>query len=184
MKIQDFDKKIQATINFYREELKGLRTGVANASMVDNVKVTPYENSAPLTIKELATISTPSPNLIVITPWDKSVVEHIVSALRSLEAGFNPSVDGTIIRITIPDLTQEQRENYVKIAKKKLEEAKIAIRNIRQDMIKSLGEQEKNDVISEDEMNNLKKQVEEKVKKANEELQQIFSAKEKELLTA
>jgi len=182
MKINDFEQKIQSSINYYKEELKGLRTGVANPSMVDNIKVTPYENSPALTIKELATISVPSPSLIVITPWDKSVTDYIVSALRSMDAGFNPSVDGNVIRVTIPELTQEQRENYVKIAKKKLEEAKIAIRNIRQDIIKSLGEQEKNDLISEDEMNRLKKQVDEKVKKANEELQSIFLAKEQELL--
>lgn len=182
MKLNEVRDKLTQTQTHYKEQLSGIKTGSASPSMVENIKVEAYSGSV-MTLKELATISVPNNTLITITPWDKSIVTAIEKALRENSGGFNPNVDGDIIKVPIPPLTEEQRKNYVKLAKEKLEEAKIAIRNIRQNAFKAVDEQEENGIISEDEKNRMRSQMDDEIKKANDGVQQLFAAKEKDLMT-
>lgn len=182
MKLNEVKEKLTQTQNHYKEQLNGIKTGTASSGMVENIKVEAYEGSQ-LTIKELATISIPNNSLIVITPWDKSVVSAIEKAVRESSGNFNPAVDGDSVKVPIPALTEEQRGSYVKLAKEKLEEAKISVRNIRQNAFKALDEQEDNGVISEDEKERQRKAYDDAIKSANDSLQKMFSDKEKELMT-
>jgi len=182
MKYEELISKLDQTVDHLQDELKDLRTGTANASLVENIMVEAYEGTK-LSVKELGTISATSASLITVTCWDKTIVEKVAKAIKTANQNLNPVVDNDTVKIPVPQLTEEQRQQYVKIAKQKLEEAKIAVRNIRQDAIKSVEEREENGLIGEDELERERRQIEDGVKKYNGELQQIFDQKEKDLLT-
>lgn len=181
MKYEELKQKLASTVSVYKSQLSEIRTGAANPGIVENIKAEAYPGSL-LTIKELATISVVDPTLIVLTPWDNSVVSAIEKAIRLANIGLNPVVDKNAIKVPIPALNAEQRQNYVKRAKEKLEEAKISIRNIRQDAMKSIDEQEENSLFSEDEAKRLKQQIEDEVKNTNTNCEELFKGKELELL--
>ncbi|NCT55296.1 ribosome recycling factor [bacterium] len=183
MKIEEYNNKLTQTFNHFKEELSQIRTGSANNSLVENIMVTAYEGSPPMRVLELATINVVDPYLLAVSPYDKSITEKISKAIKESSAGLNPSVDGSIIKVPVPQLNAEQRQKFVKFAKDKLEEARIAVRNIRQDAIKSVEEREENGVTSEDEMKREKTQIEEGVKNINKQLEDLFDSKEKELTT-
>jgi ribosome recycling factor len=182
MKLNEVKEKLAQTQTVYKEALSQIKTGAASPAMVEDIMVEAYEGSK-LTLKELATISINSPSLIIVTPWDKSVVPKIEKAIRESGAGLNPAADDDNIKVPVPELNEEQRQNYVKLAKEKLEEAKIAVRNIRQNAFKAIDEREDNGVISEDERNSERTQVDSEMKKANENLEQMFADKQKQLMT-
>lgn len=181
MKSAELRQKLSQSVSVYKSQLSEIRTGAANPGLVENVKVEAYPGSF-LTIKELATIAIVDPTLIVLSPWDGSVIPAIEKAIRVANIGLNPSVDKNTIKVPVPSLNEEQRLNFVKRAKEKLEEGKIAIRNIRQDAMKSIDEQEDNSLISEDEAKRMKEEVESEVKKTNSEIEEMFKVKEIELL--
>lgn len=182
MKPHELQSKLQSTVDHFKEVLSDMRTGSANPSMVENIQVQAYEGSASMNLRELANITVVDASLLTVEPWDKSITSKIEKAILSSGKNLNPAVEGAIIRVPVPQPTEETRKQYVKQAKEKLEEAKIAVRNIRQDAIKSAEEQEDEGVISEDELNRTRKTVEDSVKSINQKLEEMFKAKEAELM--
>ncbi|HEY2420949.1 MAG TPA: ribosome recycling factor [Neobacillus sp.] len=167
-------------IQSYSRELASIRAGRASASLLDRITVDYY--GAPTPVNQLAGISIPEARLLVIQPYDKSILGEIERAILKSDLGLNPSNDGMIIRLAIPQLTEERRKELVKLVKKESEEAKVAIRNIRRDANDDLKKLEKNGEITEDELrghsNDIQKITDEFINK----IDQITKDKEKEIL--
>lgn len=169
-------KSIEAT----RNEFMSIRTGKASLSLLDSIKVEYFGSLMP--INQVASINIPEPRLIIIQPWDKSILENIAKAISKSNLGLNPSNDGQVIRISIPTLTAERRKELDKAVKKRAEEGKVAIRNIRRDVnhqVKSLEDSKK---ISEDEAKRAEDKIQEITNEAIKEIDKILAAKEKEIL--
>ncbi|HEY8945116.1 MAG TPA: ribosome recycling factor [Polyangiaceae bacterium] len=164
-----------------KRELGKLRTGRAHAGMLDSIRVDYYGSSTPL--GQMATISVPEARMLTVKPWDKSQVQHVDKALRESDLGLNPQVDGEMIRIPIPPLSEERRKELVKVAKKQGEECKVAIRKARHEALDMLGEIKSNGDASEDDVERAKKKAEEIVAESGHNVDQIIQQKEKEILT-
>ena len=178
--LTDTEERMKKSIANLQKEFSAIRTGRANPAMFENLKAEVYGSSMPL--NQLATISCPEPRLVVIQPWDKSSLGDIEKALLKSDLSVNPTNDGNLIRIQIPELTEERRKEYVKLAKNKAEETRVAIRNIRRDgndMLKSL---EKDKDISEDESKSAQTRIQNLTDKYVEEVQKFTDNKEKEIL--
>jgi ribosome recycling factor len=178
--LKDVEDRMKKSISNLQKDFSTIRTGRANPSMFDGITVDAYGSSMP--INQVATISIPEPRLVVIQPWDKGNLGEIEKAILKSDLSLNPSNDGNIIRIPIPDLTEERRKEYVKQAKQKSEDCKIAIRNVRRDgndMVKSL---EKDKDISEDESKAAQDEIQKLTDKYVEEAQNLTDNKEKEIL--
>jgi ribosome recycling factor len=134
--IEDTDHRMQRTIDTLDEELSGLRTGRASPALVERLNVTLYGTTMPL--NQLATIATPEPRLITIRPWDQKAIQAIEKAVLASDLGMTPSNDGQTIRLIVPRLTEERREELIKIGSRRVEEAHVAIRNIRRDALHHL----------------------------------------------
>jgi len=173
-------EQMTKSLEFFKQQIAKVRTGRANASILDNIKVDYYGSPTPIT--QIATINVPDAKTIVIQPWDPSTLNAIEKAIKQSDLGFNPMNDGRILRIPVPPLTQERRKEIVKFCKKLTEDAKIAIRNIRRDQIELIRKAEKEKQLTEDD----KKVGEEKIQKVTDEfikkIDEIFSAKEKEIM--
>src|SRR5919109_5149590 len=137
----DGEERMEKAVEHFRDELKGLRTGRATPALVDSIKVEYYGSPTPL--KQIAQISTPDPQQIVIRPFDQSALKDIEKAIRSSDLGMSPNNDGKMIRLIVPPMSGEQRQKMVTRIKKSSEEAKVAIRNIRRDANKQLDQAEK-----------------------------------------
>lgn len=148
--------------------------------MVEDLKVSAYDTT--MELKELAAISAPQPNEVVIQPWDESVIENIEKALLDSDLGVNPAVEGTTIRVPVPQLSKERRQEMLKTVGEKCEEARISVRNIRQTKIKAADELEDKGKISKDEHERFKKQVQELVDEYNQKIDLVRKDKEGELL--
>lgn len=180
--IDDAKTKLSAAVAHFNEELKKLRTGRAHPSMLDGIKVTAYGVELPLI--QAATVTTPEAQLIQISPFDPSNIQAISEAIRNDQSlGLNPSDDGRIIRVPIPALTTERRQQIVKQLGEKLEEAMITMRNVRHEALAILKEAKTDKDISEDEYNRLEKQVDELMAKAKVDLEVSAKSKEQEILT-
>lgn len=142
--------KMMKSIDVLKDELKKIRTGRANPDMIADVKVEAYGTMTPL--NQVSNINVPDARSITIQPWDKSIIEDIAKAIQEADLGFNPSVDGEIVRISVPSLTEETRQEYVKLMKNKLEECRISLRNIRGDEIKDLDKGKTAGDLNEDEV--------------------------------
>lgn len=164
-----------------RRELSKLRTGRAHSGMLDTLRVDYYGSSTP--IGQMATVNVPEPRLITVKPWDRSQVQAVEKAIRESDLGLNPQVDGEVIRIPIPALSEERRKELVKVAKKQGEECKVAIRKARHEALDMLSELKTSGGASEDEVERAKKKAEESVAEAGQSVDQIISQKEKEILT-
>jgi ribosome recycling factor len=183
MKSVELTAHFQKVIDHFKEDLAQVRTGRATAALVEKVKVEAYEGASPLTLEEVASINVPEASTILITPWDKSTMPAIDRALRTIPgASFNPVMERDSLLLPIPPLSEERRRELVKLVKSKLEESRVAIRNIRQDEMKSLDEMEENGVISEEERHRTREAVEAEVKKFNDLLEEVAKKKEEELL--
>lgn len=174
---QDFSKCIQ----FLERELAGIRTGRAKPSLVEAIPVEYYGTATPLV--QLATISAPEPRLLVIEAWDASVIPNVEKALRQSDLGLNPAVDGLRIRLPIPPLSEERRLEMVKIVKHKAETARISVRNTREEFLKQIKRDEKAGALSEDGADLQRKELQKLTDGANSQIDEIVSAKEKEILT-
>jgi ribosome recycling factor len=163
-----------------RRELSKLRTGRAHAGMLDGIRVDYYGQTTP--IAQMATVSVPEPRLITVKPWDKSQVQAIDKAIRESDLGLNPQVDGELIRLPIPALSEERRKDLVKLARKHGEECKVAIRKARHDALDMLSELKKSGDASEDDVERAKKKAEELVSEGGHTVDQIVQSKEKEIL--
>jgi ribosome recycling factor len=164
-----------------RRELSKLRTGRAHSGMLDTLRVDYYGSSTP--IGQMATVNVPEPRLITVKPWDRSQVQAVEKAIRESDLGLNPQVDGELIRIPIPALSEERRKELVKVAKKQGEECKVAIRKARHEALDMLSELKSDGGASEDDVERAKKKAEEIVAEAGHSVDQIISQKEKEILT-
>tara|TARA_A100001037_G_C15154335_1_gene643100 strand:+ start:12801 stop:13385 length:585 start_codon:yes stop_codon:yes gene_type:complete len=170
------DKSAEALIR----DLNGYRTGRATPSLVENIMVDYYGSATP--IIQLATITTPDAQTILLQPWDKGSLTDIEKSLSISELGFNPSNDGNLITIPIPPLTEERRVEMVKILKKRTEDSKVSIRNIRRDGIDSLRKLEKNKEISQDNNKRLQDQLQKLTDTHINTIDEIFANKEKEIM--
>ena len=177
---QEAEEKMQKSIEALRRDFATIRTGKANPSLLDKVTVDYYGTPTP--INQLANISAPEARMLVVQPWDKSVVPNVEKAILKSDLGLNPSSDGTVIRLVLPQLTQETRKELVKKVKKKAEDAKVAIRNIRRDANESLKAAEKNKEISEDETKNAQDDIQKLTDKYIAELDGVLDNKEKEIM--
>ncbi|MGR6836126.1 ribosome recycling factor [Syntrophomonas erecta] len=178
--LSEAEDKMKKTLEHLSRDLASLRAGRANPAMLDKVTVEYYGTPTPL--NQLANITVPEARLLVIQPWDKSSIPDIEKAIMKSDLGVNPTNDGNVIRVAIPQLTEERRRDLVKVIKKRGEEAKVAIRNIRResnDMLK-LGEKDK--LISEDEVKRGLDEVQKITDKYIKETDVILQAKEKDIM--
>ena len=175
-----FASKMDKTIQSFKKEISTLRTGRANPNMLDTIKVDVYGQLMP--IEQLATISVPEARLISIQVWDKANIPLIDSAIQKSELGINPQVDGQLIRLRIPDLTEERRKELIKILKSMGEKGKVSIRNVRREANEDLKKKLKDKIISEDENKNFEKNTQKLTDDNIQNLEKILSDKEKEIL--
>ena len=176
-----YRSKMSKTIDVFSKELNTLRTGRANASMLDFVKVEVYGQKMP--INQLGTISTPEPRTINIQDWDVNNISFIDSAIKKSELGLNPQIDGQLIRLPIPDLSEERRVDMKKMVKSMGEKCKVSIRNIRREANDDLKKMLKSKEISEDDEKNYEKNIQELTDKNINLVDEKVSAKEKEIMT-
>ncbi|HEY6079421.1 MAG TPA: ribosome recycling factor [Polyangiaceae bacterium] len=163
-----------------RRELSKLRTGRAHPAMLDLLRVDYYGQQTP--IAQMASVGVPEPRMLTVKPWDKSVVQAVEKAIRESDLGLNPQVDGDLIRIPVPALSEQRRKDLVKVAKKAGEECKVAVRKARHEALDMLTELKEGGDASEDEVDRAKKKAEEIVSEAGQSIDQIIVAKEKEIL--
>ncbi len=176
----DIESKMEKTVNSLKEEYKAIRTGRANASIFDKVRVDYYGTPSPL--NQVGTISIPEARSVVISPFDKSLISAIEKAIQKAELGLNPSNDGKVIRITIPPLTADRRKELVKQAKSTAENYRTTIRNLRRDGNDDLKKQQKAGEITEDELKTETDKLQKLTDKYIEEINKVYDAKEKEIM--
>lgn len=176
----DAEERMQKAVDVLKRSLSGIRTGRANPGLVDSLKVDAYGSPAPL--KTLASVSAPEPSQILIRPFDPSTLKDIEKAILASELGFNPQNDGKVVRINVPPLSTEVRRKMVSRIKELAEEAKVAIRNIRRDANKSADQSQKEKVLSEDERDELKKQVQDFTKQYEHQITEAARARETEVM--
>ncbi|NLO96626.1 MAG: ribosome recycling factor [Peptococcaceae bacterium] len=172
--------KMKKTVDVLRKDLVSIRAGRANPAILEKVTVDYYNTPTP--INQLATVSVPEPRMLIIQPWDKSVIKDIEKAIMKSDLGLTPSNDGNVIRLAIPQLTAERRAEIVKTVKKKAEEARVAVRNVRRELIDDIKEMEKQKTISEDESKKGQEKAQKLTDKYIKEIDEILEKKEKEIM--
>lgn len=178
--IKQTEEKMKKTLSALEEEFNTLRTGRASPALFDKVRVEYYGNPTPL--NQVATISAPEARLVVIQPWDKSIIGEIEKAIQKSELSVNPSNDGKVIRINIPPLTEERRKEFVKIAKNMAEQSRVSLRNVRREANDELKKAQKDGEISEDELKRAEDDVQKLTDKYVEQINDKLEAKEQEIL--
>jgi ribosome recycling factor len=176
----DAEERMEKALSHLKSNLAGIRTGRAAPGLLDSVKVTVYGSQTPL--KQLASVGAPEPQQLVIRPFDTSVIKEIEKAIVASELGLNPQNDGRIIRINIPPLSTDTRKKLVARIKELSEEARISIRNVRRDANKAIETAEKDKVISEDDRDTSKEEVQELTKKYEEQVGELSKARETDVL--
>jgi ribosome recycling factor len=177
-----YETKFSVAVAHFEDELKKVRTGRANPSQLDGVKVEVYGTLLPL--RQVANVTVADGQMLLLTPFDPNNIQAISTAIRSDQSlGFNPSDDGRIIRVPVPALTEDRRKQLVKQNSEKVEVAKIALRNIRQDALKESKRLKDAKQLSEDDVRRIEKAIDDSVTKFSLQIDQIFRAKEKEILT-
>lgn len=175
----DAEERMEKAVGVFRDQLRGLRTGRATPALVDNLKVEYYGSPTPL--KQLAQISTPDPQSIVIRPFDTSVLKDVEKAVRSSDLGMAPNNDGKMIRLQVPAMSGDQRQKLASNIKKTSEEAKVACRNIRRDANKHFDNAEKAKEMTEDDRDSGKESVQELLKTFEEKITEMADKKTKEI---
>ena len=174
-------EKMEKSISVYTEKLSEVRAGRANPAILNKVKIDYYGTPTP--INQVAGVSVPEARLIVIQPWDMSILKEIEKAILASDIGINPNNDGKVIRLAFPELTEERRRDLVKDIKKMAEEAKIVIRTIRRDGIEEAKQQQKNGEMTEDELKQAENEIQKLTDKSVEEIDKILENKEKEVMS-
>ena len=177
---KNYSSKMEKSINSFKKEISTLRTGRANINMLDTIKVDVYGQLMP--IEQLGTVSVPEARLISIQVWDKSNINLIESAIQKSELGINPQIDGQIIRLRIPDLTEDRRKDLIKILKNMGEKSKVSIRNIRREANEDLKKKLKEKKISEDQNKLFEKNIQKLTDTNIENIEKILTLKEKEII--
>ena len=178
---KNYNQKMDKTFEVFVKELSSLRTGRANASMLDLVKVDVYGQKMP--INQIGTITTPDPRMINIQVWDLNNVVHLDSAIKKSDLGLNPQIDGQLVRLPVPDLSEERRNEIKKMIKTMGEKCKVAIRNIRREANENLKELLKSSEISEDDEKKFEKQIQIFTDNHIKQIDDKISSKEKEIMT-
>lgn len=180
--ISDAQSKMQAAVAHFAEELKRLRTGRATSGMLDGVMVEAYGAQMPMI--QVATVSTPEPQLLQVSPFDPGTLQAIANAIRNNPTlGMNPTDDGRVIRIPVPALTEERRREIAKQLGAKQEEAMVALRNVRREAFDAIEKAKKDKEVGEDDAKRLEKQVDDALAKAKSEAEVAAKAKENEIMT-
>lgn len=174
------EDKMKKTIDALRREFASIRTGRATPALLDKITVDYYGTPSP--INQVANISVPEPRMITIQPWERNMIGDIERAIMKSDLGLNPVNDGTMIRLSIPQLTKERRQEIVKVVHKKTEEGRVGIRNIRRDAIDALKKLEKTKEISEDELKKAQDDMQKLTDKYIKEADKVMAAKEKEVM--
>lgn len=178
--LKELKDKMDKAIDVFHRELAKLRTGRASISILDGIKVDCY--GTPTLLNQLATMSVPESRLITVQPWDTNILPDIEKAIMNSDLGLTPTNDGKLIRISIPQLTEERRKDIVKVAKKTAEECKIAVRNNRRDANEEIKKLEKNKTISQDSLKKAQGQIQEITDKYITKVDDILKHKEKEIM--
>ena len=181
MDYKNIEERMNKTISVYEEKLSEVRAGRANPAILNKVKIDYYGTPTP--INQVAGVSVPEARLIVIQPWDVSVLKDIEKAILASDIGINPNNDGKVIRLAFPELTEERRKEIVKDIKKMAEEAKVAVRAVRRDGIDEAKTKQKNSEITEDELKNAENDIQKLTDKKIEEVDKILENKEKEIMS-
>ena len=177
---KNYSSKMDKSIQSLKKDISTLRTGRANTNMLNAIKIDVYGQLMP--IDQLSTISVPEARLISVQVWDKSNVGLIESTIQKSELGINPQVDGQVIRLRIPDLTEERRKDLIKVLKNMGEKGKVAIRNIRREANEDLKKKLKDKIISEDDNKNFEKNIQKLTDSNIENIEKILIEKEKEII--
>ena len=181
MDFSEIEQRMEKTIDVFSENLSEIRAGRANPNILNKVNVEYYGTETP--INQVAGISVPEPRMILIQPWDISILKEVEKAIQKADIGLNPMNDGKVIRLVFPELNEERRKEIVKDIKKMAEEAKVAIRSIRRDGIDSVKAAQKNSEITEDELNAAENKIQKITDEYIERIDKILSDKEKEIMS-
>jgi ribosome recycling factor len=179
--INELKRRMHGAIQLLKQEFGGLRTGRASGSLLEPIQVEAYGTHMPL--NQLATISVPEPRMISVQVWDKAMVKPVEKAIQASNLGLNPSIEGQVLRLRIPELNEERRKELVKVAHKYAEAARVAVRHVRRDGLDVLKRLEKDHKISEDDHKRLAEQVQKATDEAVVEVDTMLASKEKEILT-
>ncbi|MBR0360072.1 MAG: ribosome recycling factor [Clostridia bacterium] len=175
----EIEAKMEKRIDGLVSEFKTIRAGRANASVLDKIAIDYYGTMTP--VQQVGSISSPEPRMLVIQPWDASVLSEIEKAINKSDLGISPQNDGKVIRLTFPPLTEERRRELVKTVKKYAEEAKVQIRNVRRDALEMYKKQKKDGEVTEDDLKTIEKDIQNMTDKYVKEIDDITSDKEKEI---
>ena len=181
MDYTNIEEKMDKTISVFNENLSEVRAGRANPAILNKVKIDYYGTPTP--INQVAGVSVPEARLIVIQPWDASVLKEIERAILASDIGINPNNDGKVIRLNFPELNEERRKELVKEIKKTAEEARVAVRSIRRDGLDEFKKKQKNSEITEDDLHTAEEQIQKITDKKIEEIDNILANKEKEIMS-
>lgn len=177
--INDAERRMQKAVEAAAHDFSTIRTGRANPVILENIKVDYYGTPTPL--NQLAGIAVPEPRQLLVTPWDRGIINSILKAIQSSDIGLTPMSDGNVIRLNVPALTEERRRELIKQLHKKAEEHKVAVRNVRRDANEHLKEQEKKHEISEDQLKREQEETQKRTDKYITEIDKLTTAKEAEL---
>jgi ribosome recycling factor len=178
--IEELEAKLKKSLEAFKKDLSRLRTGIASVSLLDDIRINYYNQPTP--INQVASLSVPDNRTILIQPWDTSIIGEIEKAIQKSDLGVNPVSDGKIIRIILPRLTEERRRELVKQGGKMLENARVAMRNIRREINEKLKKMEKEKLISKDDFFKKQENVQKVTDKYIEMAEKVYSEKEKEIL--
>ncbi len=173
-------EKMEKTIAAFKRELASIRAGRANPQLLDRIMVDYYGTPTP--INQVGNVSAPEPRLLVISLWDTSILHEVEKAIQKSDLGINPANDGKLIRLAFPEITEERRKEIVKTAKRKAEESKVAARAIRRDANEVFKKDKKTSTITEDDFNDLEKEVQELTNETVKKIDEILADKEKEIM--
>jgi len=179
--LAELKRRMQGAVGALKQELSGLRTGRASPSMLDPIHVEVYGQSMPL--NQVATVSVPEPRLLSVQVWDQSNVKAVEKAIRDANLGLNPQTEGAVLRLRIPELNQERRQELVKVAHKYAEAARVAVRHVRRDGIDNLKNLKKDGHVSEDEIKRHEAEVQKATDASIAEIDQMLASKEKEVMS-
>ncbi len=179
--LKDLKRRMEGAVNVLKEEFAGLRTGRASASLLEHIQVNAYGTKMP--INQLGTISVPEPRMLSVQVWDNSVVAAVEKAIREANLGLNPQTEGNVIRVPIPELSQERRKELSRVAHQYAEQARVAVRNVRRDGMDTLKKLEREHKISEDEHRALAEEVQELTNTYIKKIDEMLAAKDEEIMT-
>ncbi len=179
--LETIESKMRKSVAVLKDELSRIRTGRANASLLDHVRVSYYDSEVP--VNQVANISVPEPRMIVISPWEKPLLRQIEKAILASSLGMTPNNDGEVIRIILPELTEDRRKGFVRQVKQLGERSRVAVRNVRRDANEHVRRQMKDESLSEDESKRMQEKIQVLTDRVIAEIDRVVDRKEQDILT-